>query len=729
MKLDGKNIQNQSNERQDPTIRLSGADHTIEPEQTIGQENHLVNIVLQDDHTINIQTHNFHAALKTSGDHIGTANFQRVASGNQSIVYGLGDKDNKLKEVNIDNNTNNRGNTYTYLTNVRARYNAGGTIAGTVKLGEQGMLILKDDINLVGNIENDDSLRRAVNPVIFEGNSRIVGNIGKKDNPMVAVNFRGDRKEQKLSGSIYADTIEFNNNDIILSESAGNVPITLSGTTHIDGTINLGANKLILDQSYWGPNIAIMTTLNQYDRLGSIEVKTSLNIVEPNKDLPLIVNDDLTLPSSGDPEQYLFIDQNIDNIALSNIGRGQAYAEWGVERENNSVILTRTNKARRVVKRDVQAAGGDNTDLQNVQNLVSASGGDALSLTTDIGKSADEKTRGEKGIKNTSGNTEALASMYQAHMTASHSVLLGRLNTNVLSYISGVGIGAGDEGPPKANIGTWVMPIYSHANQKQKHVSKPSYAVKTLGGIGGLDVALNNNLTLGAAISVINSEVKYKNLKVGDKMSTKTIMLSVYGAQKLTDQLFVEGVASYGSTQIGNRELRPFSFGEQIAKANYESIAYGGEVLMGYNAVFNNSVLLTPVAGMSYIKSRDDAYIETGTTFANKTVDACSISRTDGVVGTRVSTSMNIQSNMIVIPEAHAMLSHYLGGKAGKFIAILQGAPQPFSRINDIVKTIYNLGVSISSKSNNIEYGLGYDAHLANKYVAHQGSLKVRLNF
>ncbi|CAF1646505.1 unnamed protein product, partial [Didymodactylos carnosus] len=183
------------------------------------------------------------------------------------------------------------------------------------------------------------------------------------------------------------------------------------------------ANKLILDQSYWGPNIAIMTTLNQYDRLGSIEVKTSLNIVEPNKDLPLIVNDDLTLPSSGDPEQYLFIDQNIDNIALSNIGRGQAYAEWGVERENNSVILTRTNKARRVVKRDVQAAGGDNTDLQNVQNLVSASGGDALSLTTDIGKSADEKTRGEKGIKNTSGNTEALAR---------------------------VGIGAGDEGPPKA---------------------------------------------------------------------------------------------------------------------------------------------------------------------------------------------------------------------------------------------------------------------------------------
>jgi len=28
-----------------------------------------------------------------------------------------------------------------------------------------------------------------------------------------------------------------------------------------------------------------------------------------------------------------------------------------------------------------------------------------------------------------------------------------------------------------------------------------------------------------------------------------------------------------------------------------------------------------------------------------------------------------------------------------------------------------------------MEYGLGYDAHMAKKYVAHQANLRVRVNF
>ncbi len=254
--------------------------------------------------------------------------------------------------------------------------------------------------------------------------------------------------------------------------------------------------------------------------------------------------------------------------------------------------------------------------------------------------------------------------------------------------------------------------------------------VKTVGGIVGVDAALNDNLTLGVAISVINADIKYKNLKAGSTLNANTMMLSVYGVQKLTEQFFVEAIASYGLTKVASKDRRTFSFGEQVAKANYESISYGGEILVGYNAVFNNSVLLTPLAGVRYVKSQDDAYKETGTKLANRTVEACNNSRTDGLIGARVSASVNVGS-MVLVPEAHAMLSHRLGGKAGKFVAHLPGGRgEPITTTpREVGKTLYNLGVSITAKNPIIEYGISYDVHLGSKYVAHQGSIKVRINF
>ena len=37
--------------------------------------------------------------------------------------------------------------------------------------------------------------------------------------------------------------------------------------------------------------------------------------------------------------------------------------------------------------------------------------------------------------------------------------------------------------------------------------------------------------------------------------------------------------------------------------------------------------------------------------------------------------------------------------------------------------------MSLNTSYNKMEYGLGYDAHMAKKYVAHQANLRVRVNF
>jgi hypothetical protein len=40
-----------------------------------------------------------------------------------------------------------------------------------------------------------------------------------------------------------------------------------------------------------------------------------------------------------------------------------------------------------------------------------------------------------------------------------------------------------------------------------------------------------------------------------------------------------------------------------------------------------------------------------------------------------------------------------------------------------------NLGASLTANRDNIEYGVGYDVNIADKYLGHQGSVKVRVSF
>lgn len=45
------------------------------------------------------------------------------------------------------------------------------------------------------------------------------------------------------------------------------------------------------------------------------------------------------------------------------------------------------------------------------------------------------------------------------------------------------------------------------------------------------------------------------------------------------------------------------------------------------------------------------------------------------------------------------------------------------------VRTLYNVGADIVAHVGAMEYGIRYDAKLAEKYVGHQGAIKLRVNF
>jgi outer membrane autotransporter protein len=103
------------------------------------------------------------------------------------------------------------------------------------------------------------------------------------------------------------------------------------------------------------------------------------------------------------------------------------------------------------------------------------------------------------------------------------------------------------------------------------------------------------------------------------------------------------------------------------------------------------------------------------------TVSKKSVDKIEGIIGGRASFASQVKE-VLLMPEVHGFVNY----KAPRIEARL--APMP-TKASKPEKTFVNLGTSLTIKYRMMEYGFGYDANLAKKYVGHQGSIKIRVNF
>lgn len=92
--------------------------------------------------------------------------------------------------------------------------------------------------------------------------------------------------------------------------------------------------------------------------------------------------------------------------------------------------------------------------------------------------------------------------------------------------------------------------------------------------------------------------------------------------------------------------------------------------------------------------------------------------------------TMNL-ADLIIYPEAHAFVIQKIGGRLSKTQYQLEGQVNPYITPSDkTARTTYNLGLSGTIRPDTkMEYGIGYDLNIAKKFISHQGTVKVRLNF
>jgi len=762
------------------TIKVSIADgndqkHTIavNEDQTItGQigtdaTHRLNSIYLLGDNTVNINTMNFFSGVTTKTNSTGTVNLNMAGS---TINGDLGGDAALLKVVNVNENITIAGSTYATDVKVIDQKTAifNGDVTGTtLTLGAANgaNVTFGDNSALAINIVTGAAGK---GQVTFNG-SALVSNIGKSGQAVQSVTFVGDNKTIALTGDIYSGNTIFPKSNVNID--AANVlisgPVNATGTT-----VTLASGNLKFDDAVTASNNTIELTTNDVTFSGAGKVSTFTGDVQINTTFDgtnsgqVIVDGNGTKLDASGANSITFglrdtsttrpgPDGNTITIATTaNNGLivPAAKAQWNLLTEKNLFVkwiyngltATQLDNAAEATNQILAGLGADKRTSENAFKLVNMNNtGKAAEYAEEfisLGRSGDHasfKESIERFEHPIVTGTQAVATVIGVTTEAIASRISSVAAPVQLQVAQGPveGVAAGDSSTAltAASYGAWGSPFYSQGVQKmRKGVS--GYKVKSYGGTLGFDTMANDTMTVGVALTAAKTDLKHKNINAGDKTKADTLMFSIYGVQQVTDNWFVQGIASFGSSKIKNNAKRIGAMNGarnvQTASAKYDSMSYGGEVLAGYNFKLSEMALVTPMFGLGYTKFNDSGYTETGTRNQNQTVSKKSTDKLEAIIGARVVAAGTDMNGIIVTPEVHGFIRQALTNKTPKVDMRLDGLVNPITpKTAKAAKTFYNVGLGLNARAGMMEYGASYDAHLANKYVGHQGTLKVRVNF
>ena len=290
------------------------------------------------------------------------------------------------------------------------------------------------------------------------------------------------------------------------------------------------------------------------------------------------------------------------------------------------------------------------------------------------------------------------------------------------------GVSAGEV---ESNCGLWMSPFFGKNTQKLRK-TVPGYQSTYYGLAVGFDGAINDQLVLGAAVSTIQTDIKHKDYNVGDRTKINSNIIYVYVTYSFNDHWFLQNVTSAGKSRIKNRELRKESLKYNTAKADYNSSFIATEILTGYKYSLQNKINITPTLAVNYTKSGDISFSETGTQYQNLIVKGKGGHQLATTFGVIVDKTFSLSNGFKIKPEIYGDVGYtILTPKADLDIRL---AKNPTEKLNTSHvkpdKMLYSFGGNITGIiSKSYEINVGYDCKLADKFVAHQGTLRLRVNF
>lgn len=673
-------------------------------------------------------------------------------------VNSVGTSAKKLLALNINENATIKKGAHAATTTIDAGKVAtlGGEISGTnLNLANAGSTVnfldgVKLNVVTTGTVAGEGL-------VVFEGGGSIEA--GKVITDVRSVAFSDIAgKVLTVSANITAaekidirkGTFKTGNADVLLT-----TPVVNAANASFD--LASGADIVVNgDLKFRGAEGKIAVTVMQSGNnlsTGQIIAGAGKTLTYDNGAKVTVTPDDSNgnRPAGGAERTFTLIANNTGNAAvgalLVDIDQSKnPFTKWTSKSENGSLIFTQKDGAKdKIIETLGSSADGatksnieklsealPGTDGANIINVIAGIFNDKTLSTAQIQEKTQELNDRLTPITTATDSIETtMSNASSAIVTRVMSVSTPTVGTSVQSRAVASekvsGIAAGDD---HARYGAWFSPFFSKTTQKARK-GAAGYRDTSYGGSFGMDTKANDDLIIGGALTFANSEMKHRDFKSGDKTKVNSLMFSIYGLQNITDTWFAQGSFSIASNEVKNSERKvATATSYETTNGKYNSMSFAGDVLFGYNYAvegFN----LTPMGGLKYTRVNSAGYKESGsTTGQNSSISQKVSNKLEVVVGARASGGTFDVNGMSITPEVHGFINHDLIGKNPKQDIRIGGVSGSLdAKSRKPIRTSYNLGLGVNANYGMMEYGAGYDLHLADKRVGHEGSLKVRVNF
>ncbi|MCC8483221.1 MAG: autotransporter domain-containing protein [Rickettsia endosymbiont of Labidopullus appendiculatus] len=729
------------------------ANLTIAAGNVGSESNRLKEIKLLGNHTISIIGNKLYSNISTANKNSGIVMF----NSDDSVAHGnLGTNEFRLSEVTFDSDSTAGGDVYSKKITIKDKKTA--TFAGTEKrtIDVPGVpRLLKDfaystkigseEINAEGSSKIQFKSGALVEAPINGGEVILADNVWFKEKVTSAapVTFAAD-KYAILEKDVKFASITANQAKIMM---LGEEQTITGDLTAKDLTMDLGITKVKYGNTAKLTGELKLRSFYDSSKLagGNIEIQSNgkLDLSQLDK-LVVTIAGQTDISKIPDETEYVLISSVDDNgISLDpskvdlEINEQSSFVSWTID--PNNLTLHAKDIHKQVIEKDVIELDEESAKTQDSDAASRLSDRAALlkQLNNVTDKDSDAyKYLGEIGLMDKDNRALAMDKLLSGNTTNPISTELALMVSEAISQVasqiaSRSPVASGDD--DKVTYGLWGSPFYAVGHQEmRKGIS--GYRSKSVGGIFGFDGLINDDLLVGVAYSKIDTKMFHKDLKFGDKTNGTTNLFSLYGSYKFPSNFFAEAVASYGITDVKNAEGRivlddnkKVTTGTAVAK--YKSTSYSGQLLTGYNYQPSEKLTITPTIGLRYSQFMDDGHVQSGTAWQNLTVKKTSYNKLEGILGLRTATNIQLDQ-LLLIPELHGYVNYDFKGKSPKIDARLGGINEPLpTKSVKPAKVSFTVGTGLTMKSNMMEYGVTYNAHIADKYIGHQGSLKVKVNF
>ena len=312
----------------------------------------------------------------------------------------------------------------------------------------------------------------------------------------------------------------------------------------------------------------------------------------------------------------------------------------------------------------------------------------------------------------------------QAAQAEAASTMLNRI-AELRTGASGISAG-GDEQFFRPDS-LWLRAIYADGKQDKSHHEGRNYngyALRSHGFSLGLDKDINDVLTLGAGVSVINSVANDQGgnnqLRPTDS-KTDTYLAAFYGGWR-NQGYFVDLSVNAG---VSENKLEGASF-----EASYRSTQFGLGLIGGKSFLFNNNdTLFEARLGFNYgrLSSGNYDYSVNGPT---NRVDGQTLQTAEVGAGFRFVTGIELSKGLL-LPELNMMAWHDF---KGDFVAVdieFENSGESFTYYGPKPhKNRYQVGTSMEFlMDNNVTLSGSYDRNWHNGFKSDTWTAKLRYDF